>query len=120
MCNLHYHHICWKHRYHMVLSKNHRTLDVSVTMFKMATSRGYNCEFIHTVPEDLYCMNCALVARKLVITGCCGESYCHSCITEVLNQASPCPSRTCKDDNFTVFEHKKSQMKINSCKCTAA
>ena len=95
----------------MALSKSHRTLGVSVSV-KMATSLGYKCEFIDTVPDDLYCKKCALVARKLVIAECCGESYCHSCITEVLDQATPCPA--CKDDNFTVFQHKKSQKRINS------
>ena len=78
----------------------------------MAASQGYKCEFVDTVPDDLYCKKCALVARKLVITECCGKSYCYSCITEVLDQARHCPA--CKDDNFTVFQHKKSQKKINS------
>ena len=92
--------------------RSHRTPGVSATVFKMATSQGYKCKFVDTVPDDLYCKKCALVARKLVIAECCGESYCHSCITEVLDQARPCPA--CKDDNFTVFQHKKSQKKINS------
>ena len=78
----------------------------------MAASQGYKCEFVDTVPEDLYCKKCVLVARKLVITECCGESYCYSCITKVLDQARPCPA--CKDENFTVFQHKKCQKKINS------
>ena len=78
----------------------------------MAASQGYKCEFVDTVPDDLYCKKCALVARKLVITECCGKSYCYSCITEVLDQARHCPA--CKDDNFTVFQHKKSQKRINS------
>ena len=76
------------------------------------TSPGYECEFVDTVPDDLYCKKCALVARKLVIAECCGESYCYSCITEVLNQERICPA--CKDDNFTVFQQKKSQKRINS------
>ena len=92
--------------------KSHRTSGVSVSVLKMAFSQGYKCEFVDTVPEDLYCKKCALVARKLVIAECCGESYCHSCITEVLDQARPCPA--CKGDNFTVFQQKKSQKRINS------
>ena len=78
----------------------------------MAASQGYKCEFVDTVPDDLYCKKCALVARKLVIAECCGESFCHSCITEVLDQARPCLA--CKDDNFTVFQQKKSQKRIKS------
>ena len=93
-------------------SQKPQNVSVSVKVFKMGTLQGYKCELVDTVPYDLYCKKCALVARKLVITECCGESYCHSCITAVLDQAKPCPA--CKDDNFTVFQHKKSQKRINS------
>ena len=78
----------------------------------MAIPQGYKCEFLESVPEDFYCKKCALVARRLVMTECCGESYCHSCITQVLDQAQPCPA--CGEDNFTVFQQKKYNKRINN------
>ena len=76
---------------------------------KMAASnhpKGYLYEFIDSVPEDFYCKKCALVARRLTLTGCCGESYCHTCI------ADSCVS--CGEKNFSTFEHLKNQRKIRS------
>ena len=77
--------------------------------YKMAASnhpKGYLCEFIDSVPEDFYCKKCALVARRLTLTSCCGESYCHACI------ADSCLS--CGGKNFSTFEHFKNQRKIAS------
>ena len=68
--------------------------------------KGYLYEFIDSVPEDFYCKKCALVARRLTLTGCCGESYCHACI------ADSCVS--CGEKNFSTFEHLKNQRKIRS------
>ena len=43
-------------------------------MFKMVVSKGYQCEFTDPVFDDFYCKKCTLVARRLTITICCGES----------------------------------------------
>ena len=80
----------------------------------MATSdcpQGYQCEFIHSVPEDFYCKKCALVARRLTFTSCCEESYCHACITDIQGQGKPCPA--CEKEAFTTVELMKYQKKVN-------
>ena len=72
--------------------------------------RGFLCDFIDLVPADFYCRKCYLVARKLTITGCCGESYCHTCIAGTQQQDKACP--TCGQQNFTTFQHVKYQQGI--------
>ena len=73
--------------------------------------QGYQCEFIDSVPEDFYCKKCTLVARQLTFTSCCGESYCHACITDIQEQDKPCPA--CEKEAFTTVELMKYQKKVN-------
>ena len=73
--------------------------------------RGYQCEFIDSVPEDLYCKKCNLVARKFTIASCCGESYCHYCITAIQKQGESCPA--CGEKEYTTLQHIKYQKRIN-------
>ena len=76
-------------------------------------SAGYECEFIDSVPEDFYCKACSLVARKLTFTSCCGESYCHDCISSHQEQdPNACPS--CESKNFNIFEQIKYQKRMKS------
>ena len=85
----------------------------------MATSRararppqGYQCEFIDSVPEDFYCKQCSLVARKLTFTSCCGESYCNACIHSTQQDNKPCP--TCGTQDFQTQQQVKYQKKIST------
>ena len=81
----------------------------------MAVSKhpqGYQCEFIDSVSEDFYCKECTLVARRLSIISCCGESYCHACIADTQEQGKPCPE--CGEKEFTFFDHMKTQKRINN------
>ena len=75
-------------------------------------SQGYTCEFTDCVPDHLCCKKCTLVARKLSIISCCGESFCQSCIADTRKEGKPCPA--CGEKNFTMFEHIKSQKQIAS------
>ena len=77
----------------------------------MATSQGYQCEFIDSVFDDLYCKKCTLVARRLTVTICCGESFCKVCIADLKEQGKPCPE--CGEKDLTTFEHVKNQKRIN-------
>ena len=77
----------------------------------MATSQGYKCEFIDSVFDDLYCKKCTLVARRLTVTTCCGESFCKVCIADLKEQGKPCPE--CGEKDFTTFEHVKNKKRIN-------
>ena len=78
----------------------------------MAACQGYKCEFLDSVPDDLYCKKCTLVARKLTITDCCGESFCKACIASIQDNEEPCLE--CGAAEFTTFEHIKSQKRINN------
>ena len=78
----------------------------------MATSQGYKFKFIESVPDYLYCKKCTLVARRLSIISCCGESFCRSCIADTRRQGKPCP--ICAEKNFTTLEHIKNQKQITS------
>ncbi len=76
----------------------------------MATSQGYKCEFIEFVPEDFYCKKCTLVARRLIFTSCCEETFCYTCIVDSKNQDKPCP--VCGEEEFSMVEFKKYQNKV--------
>ena len=77
----------------------------------MATPKVYQCEFLDTVPDICQCKKCSLVARRLTVTSCCGESFCHACISEPKEQNKPCPE--CGEEEFTFFNHVKFQRQIN-------
>ena len=77
----------------------------------MAASQGYQCEFIDSVFEDLCCKKCTLVARKLSISTCCGESFCHACLVVTREQGKPCPE--CGEKDYNIIEHPKNQKRIN-------
>ena len=69
---------------------------------------GYQCEFVGSVPEYLYCKKCTLVAKRLTITNCCGESFCHDCIAD---NSKSCP--VCGEKDFNTFEQVKNRRRIN-------
>ena len=73
---------------------------------------GYQCEFVDSVPEDFYCKQCSLVARRLTFTSCCGESYCNGCIHSTQQDNKPCPG--CGQESFEIFQQVRYQRKILS------
>ena len=85
----------------------------SVLQRKMAVydhPLGYQCQFIDSVSDDLYCKTCNLVARRLTFTSCCGESYCHACIADTQKEGKPCP--VCGEKGFSVLQVVKYQRRI--------
>ena len=78
----------------------------------MANRFSYQCEFTESVPEHFLCSECKGVARRLTFTSCCGESYCHGCITEIQQKGEPCPA--CGEKSFTTSEQVKFQRRIRS------
>ena len=71
---------------------------------------GYKCEFLGVVNEDFYCRKCALLARKLTVVSCCGESYCQACISDILQQTKPC--LVCGQEIFSTQQQIKYQKQI--------
>ncbi len=81
------------------------------TSQKMATcNQGYKCEFMDSVPEDFYCKKCTLVARRLIFTSCCEETFCYTCIVDSKNQDKPCP--VCGIQEFSIMEIKRYQNNV--------
>ena len=81
-------------------------------MAACSKSEGYQCEFIDSVNDLFYCKKCNLVARRLTLTSCCGESYCHDCIADIHQQGKPCPE--CGEENFNIYEQLKYQKRIGA------
>ena len=77
----------------------------------MAASQGYQCEFIDSVSDDFYCKKCTLVARRLSISTCCGESFCHACLADTQEQGKPCPA--CGEKEYNIVRQVKSQKRIS-------
>ena len=69
-------------------------------------------EFIDCVPDYLCCKKCNLVASRLTVITCCGESFCQSCIADTQNEGKPCPA--CGEKDFNTFEQIKNQKQIAS------
>ena len=81
-------------------------------MAACSKSEGYRCEFIDSVIDLFYCKKCNLVARRLTLTSCCGESYCHACIADIHQQGKPCPE--CGEEKFNIYEQMKYQKRIGA------
>ena len=75
---------------------------------------GYQCEFLDSVNDFLFCKKCNLVAKRSTATSCCGESYCHACIADICEQHKPCPE--CGQEDFSIYEQLKYQKRIGSLK----
>ena len=83
-------------------------------MAACSKSEGYRCELIDSVIDLFYCNKCNLVARRLTLSSCCGESYCHACIADIHQQGKPCPE--CGEENFNIYEQLKYQKRIGALK----
>ena len=53
-----------------------------------------------------------MVARRLTLTACCGESYCKDCVPDTQQQYQPCPA--CGQDSFTTIQLAKYLKQIES------
>ena len=73
---------------------------------------GYQCDVIGKVNDLFYCKECGFIARKLTVSACCGENFCHSCIHDIHQQGKPCPA--CGQENFDIYEQKKYQQLIGA------
>ena len=97
----------------MILNHKYPCLDTHIflILIKMAASLGYQCEFLDPVSDDLYCKKCTLVARKLSISTCCGESFCHSCLADTQKEGKPCP--VCGEKDYNIVGRVNTQKRIN-------
>ena len=74
---------------------------------------GYECEFVDPPPTAFQteCLICQLVLREPYQTNCCGTSFCQTCIQQVQDNESSCP--TCREEDFQVFPNKGLKRSLN-------
>ena len=77
---------------------------------------GYDYDFVDKLDSKFYCLVCQKVLRDPVLTGCCGQHYCDSCIQEWdrVNYDKKCPH--CRKVNYSNLINKPLQREINSLK----
>ena len=76
---------------------------------------GYDYQFVQTPPDMLICKICHLPSRQPYLTGCCGHTFCKSCV-ECLKESTILPSTcpVCRSEQFTHFPNKQNERVIKS------
>ena len=63
-------------------------------------------------PEKYSCPICLVPAqREAYLTRCCGNHFCHLCISRLARDRKPCP--LCKNSPLRIFPNKERQREIN-------
>ena len=52
---------------------------------------GYECDFVESIPESLFCPVCLLPFRDPHLLDCCGVKLCATCTGRIDAAGSPCP-----------------------------
>ena len=73
---------------------------------------GYDFEFVETPQQNLECSICLMILRDPHVTSCCGNHFCHRCISQVSADRRPCP--LCNATDFTTLLHKGVQREVNA------
>lgn len=74
-------------------------------------SGGYDLFFTGDPPEELLCSICLLVQKDPVLTSCCGNHFCRTCIDSVCLERRPCP--LCNGKAFTTMLDKSFVRRVN-------
>ncbi len=69
---------------------------------------------VDIVPEDHHCTLCTHILSDPVLTDCCGQLFCHDCLTEWLQMQKTCPH--CREANFKFIVDKRMKRVIDSLK----
>lgn len=77
----------------------------------VVAAEGMDLSFVDHPPEDLTCPICLHVHREPVLTSCCGNHFCLSCVEQVRHEQRPCP--LCNAKNFTTMLDKYFARKVN-------
>lgn len=73
--------------------------------------KGMDLSFVEPPPEDLTCPICLYVHHEPVLTSCCGNHFCLSCVEQVRHEQRPCP--LCNAQAFTTMLDKYFVRKVN-------
>ena len=71
-----------------------------------------NYEFVDKVPEDHQCTICTNILTDPVLTGCCGQLFCASCLKNWLRRQRTCPH--CQNANSHFMKDKRMKRAIDS------
>ena len=74
----------------------------------------YDYEFYEPPSKEMECSICLEILKDPHITSCCGQHFCHKCITMVQSNSKPCP--LCKTTNFSIFRDLSVSRKVNALK----
>lgn len=74
-------------------------------------SGGLDLSFVTVPPDDLVCSICLSVHLEPVLTSCCGNHFCFSCVEQVRVEQRPCP--LCGASHFTTMLDKYFVRKVN-------
>jgi len=87
--------------------------DAEDEMSAMETMGGYEYSFIEPLPDELVCKICQYPVRDPLLSECCGQNFCKSCLDiYVDSNASFCPF--CRRSNFNAFHDKRTERVILS------
>ena len=64
-------------------------------------SGGYDHKFVSDPPDELNCSICLSVLHDPILTSCCGNRFCQSCISRIKNEGMPCP--LCQEQDYTIM-----------------
>ena len=86
------------------------------TMAEADEYGGYDHDFVGKLDQKFYCLVCQKVLRDPVLTGCCGQHYCDSCLQQWrrANYENSCPH--CRKVNYKSLIDKPLQREINDLK----
>jgi len=88
-------------------------------MVVVATSNersGYEYDFVVPPSDNVVCKICQHPSREPHLSGCCGHTFCKSCLESVKKAATvisdACP--VCRNEEFTTFPNKQVDRTIRS------
>ena len=74
---------------------------------------GYDYSFIETPPDELVCKICQYPVRDPLLSECCGQNFCKSCLEIYADlNASYCPY--CRRNGFNAFHDRRTERVILS------
>ena len=73
---------------------------------------GYNYQFVKAPPDTLICAVCHLPSKEPHLSGCCGYTFCKSCLEGSKKSSNVCPQ--CSSEEFTTFFNKQADRVIQS------
>ncbi|XP_065916949.1 TNF receptor-associated factor 3-like [Dysidea avara] len=76
---------------------------------------GYEYHFVATPPDWLMCNICHYPSRDPYLSGCCGHTFCKSCLEgakKATTISDACP--ICRDEEFVTIPHKQADRIVRS------